>query len=247
VKTVVYGLFDDLADARRVLEQLAASPLDMDSVSVLNQDPALQQKLQRDAGLPAGRGLASAVVVGVLAGAVLGAALGSSLLTHLGPVLAAGLGALVGALLAAAAVTLSDSSRLPADLAEQMVAALADGATLVTVRTGNVPTARALRDLFEAAGSRLLAGGQQSSTPAPQPGGPDAEPVYPSARARAAGAPPEPPGGPEEHSLFAPPWRRVPFAARPRGGYPVEEPPAEPAPPEDEPDAGAKADAECDE
>lgn len=205
MKTVVFGLFDDTSDARRVLDQLAGSPLDLETVSVVHRDPAVQEALGAEAGLPRRRVLSTGALVGALLGAAAGAYLGTAALAVLGPLLTMGLGAAAGAILGAAAAVLTDRARVPAPLADDLVEALGGGATVLTVRTSNLATARAIRDLFEAGGSRLLGPPEQQAQPATGLGPPGA-PESPDA------------GAPADHALFAPPWRRTPFAARPPRG-----------------------------
>lgn len=205
MKTVVFGLFDDTSDARRVLDQLATSPLDLENVSVVHRDPAVQEALGAEAGLPRRRVLSSGALIGALLGAAAGAYLGTSALAVLGPLLAMGLGAALGAVLGALAAVLTDRARVPTPLAEDLVEALGDGATVLSVRTSNLATARAIRDLFEAGGSRLL--GPPEQTPDPE-----------AARSAWLAADSTDAGAPADHALFAPPWRRTPFAARPPRG-----------------------------
>lgn len=226
MKTTVFGLFDEMADARRVLEQLVGSPLDLDGITVLHRDADTQRALRCQVGLPLRRTLGKASLVGALVGAAAGAALGADALAGLGPLLAAGLGLPIGAALGAAAAAVSDDTRLPRSISEELLAAVLEGATLVSVRTAGAPTAHAVRDLFEAGGSRLLSSAEDARC---ETGVPPAPTSSTSQNLR----PPADPTGPiastglqesEEHALFAPPWRRTPFAAMPRGGYPPEEP-----------------------
>ena len=48
MKTVVLGVFDEVEDARRVLAQLADSPLDLAAVEVVHAEPAFQQALAEE-------------------------------------------------------------------------------------------------------------------------------------------------------------------------------------------------------
>jgi hypothetical protein len=215
VKTTVIGLFDDAADARAVLAQLAASPLDLDAVTVLHADPDVQRQMAREAGLPPDRALPAGLVTGALLGGLLGvlvatAGLGgaaSDALGTLGPLLSAAGGVLLGALAGLAGAALSRPVQLPEPTTGAIAAAVDAGATALLVRTDNVPTAQAIRDLF-------AAGGAREAPPAPEP----PEPLAPEAEADGEGPPPAPVArgpGPEpepepepEHALFVPPWRR---------------------------------------
>jgi hypothetical protein len=221
VKTTVIGLFDDAADARAVLAQLAASPLDLDAVTVLHADPDVQRQMAREAGLPPDRALPAGLVTGALLGGLLGvlfatAGLGgaaSDALGTLGPLLSAAGGVLLGALAGLAGATLSRPVQLPEPTTGAIAAAVDTGATALLVRTDNVPTAQAIRDLF-------AAGGAREAPPEPAP---EFEPLAPEAVSggereallaapRSGEGPPPEPGmevEPEpEHALFVPPWRR---------------------------------------
>jgi hypothetical protein len=215
MKTVVLGLFDRLEDAEQVLAQLAHSPLDLDAVQVLNADMDLQRRLSDDAGLPSRRSLRTGLVTGAIAGAGLGFLAGwvgpdgaAPLLAGPGPLLAMSGGSLLGALAGAVGGALSESNRLPEAHSALALAGLAEGATMVTVRTENEPTARAIGDLFRAGGSRTL----EALDPMPSSHDRDAGYRPPAdAEAQAIEMPIGPPSEdalPEAHTPFAPPWRR---------------------------------------
>lgn len=230
MKNVVVGLFDRIADAERVLEHLASSPLDLDTIQVVHAQTDVQRRLGQAAGLPPRRSVRNGLVIGLLAGAGLGflAALpsvagGLPLLTELGPMLAMAAGAIIGALAGGAVGAFSDNVRLPPEHAEAILAALREGAAVIMVHTENLPTARAIGDLFRAGGSRIF-----------EPGHPlaiDDEAVAAAAAAEAAlygrgrgepvtgdldgiseagpdGTPAEP-EVPDAHLPYAPPWRRA--------------------------------------
>ena len=156
MKTVVLGLFDDLDGARRVLAQLAASPLDMEAVEVIHADSAVQGALAAEAGLPPARAVPTAGVFGALLGGALGALAGTGPLAAVGQLLATAAGALVGGAVGLAAGAFSTNLRLPPVHTAAVLEALQSGATVLVVRTDNLPTARAIRDLFQACGSREL-------------------------------------------------------------------------------------------
>jgi hypothetical protein len=161
VKTVVIGVFDEPEGARRVLHQLADSPLDLRSVSVLHRDANLQAALSEDAGLPQDRSLGVLVLVGAVLGAAAGAWLGAphgvqAIAGLLGPALAGALGALIGAALAAVFGTLLEPLGVPPEHQQALSGAIDAGATGVIVQTHSVPTARAISDLFHSAGARDL-------------------------------------------------------------------------------------------
>ncbi len=157
MKTVVLGLFDDLETARRVLNQLAASPLDLDQISVVHGDLDTQRSLAREAGLPAHRSPLAGTVAGALAGAALGGYAGATLVPEsVGWLLAMALGAVLGAAAGAALGALSETVRVPKAHQAEVLTALEGGATALIVRSESLPTARAVGDLFRVAGSREL-------------------------------------------------------------------------------------------
>ena len=166
MKTVVLGLFDDLDTARRVLNQLAASPLDLDQISVVHGDLDTQRGLARDAGLPAHRGPMAGVVAGALIGAALGYYAGTALAPEaVGWLLALALGAVIGALVGGALGAISETVRVPKVHQAEVLQAIGEGATALVVRSDSLPTARAVGDLFRVAGSRELS---PLGPPAPQ-------------------------------------------------------------------------------
>ena len=164
--TVVLGLFDDLDTARRVLNQLAASPLDLDQISVVHGDLDTQRGLAREAGLPAHRGPMAGVVAGALIGAALGYYAGTALAPEaVGWLLALALGAVIGALVGGALGAISETVRVPKVHQAEVLQAIGEGATALVVRSDSLPTARAVGDLFRVAGSRELS---PLGPPAPQ-------------------------------------------------------------------------------
>ncbi|MFN2114310.1 MAG: hypothetical protein ACK2T6_01255 [Anaerolineae bacterium] len=227
MKNVVFGLFDELDDARRVLRQLADSPLDLDAVQIVHADPDVQHQLATEIGLPRDRAMATGVLVGGLLGAAVGAYSGNGWLAPLGPLLAAAGGSIVGAVAGALGGAMLETVRLPDASRGEIVAAIDDGGTAILVRTANLPTARAISDLFHAGGSRRLS--------AVDPTGSDAGVFTPrrlsAAEREARGHGSDPfadeldstvDAGIEQHGdheeIFAPPWRRTPFAMRPGKG-----------------------------
>ena len=223
MKTVILGLFDDVDDARRVLTQLAASPLDLSAVEVVHAQPNVQRALAVEAGVPPARAVPTSLATGALVGGLVGWILGASpdlpiSLAALGPLLAAALGLLVGAVGGGAVAAVAEVIRLPEGHAAEVTQAVDDGATAVIVRTDNLPTARAIRDLFRAGGARSLDGeasdgaadrdefaepwpeDDRTSDPAPHPA------LGPAAGGAHGRSPLQ--GPPREHALFVPPWRR---------------------------------------
>lgn len=206
MKTVVLGLFDDLDDARRVLEELAGSPLDLEAIEVLHRDLDQQRGLSEEFGLRGKRTGLTGLAVGAILGGVAGFLLGQRYLVSLGALLSMTGGVVLGALVGAVAGVMADTLRVPPEHESDVLQALEEGATAVVVRTENLPTARAIGDLFRASGSRELSALEPEGEEAAAPPAPAA------AEARAgAGAPeqePEEARIPEGHTIFAPPWRR---------------------------------------
>lgn len=215
MKTVVVGVFDQLTDAGRVIAQLAASPLDMDSVQVVHADTRVQERLAAEAGLPTRRAAGSLVAVGSLIGAMAGFWAGGGFggaeapaLIGLGPLPSLAGGLLLGAILGLLAGVFGERTEIPPQDREGLLAALGDGATVVAVRTENLPTARAIGDLFRAGGSRILEGGPPS--PRAATAGPQLRPADETPfDLPAGGAEGAPAALPEEHQAFVPPWRRA--------------------------------------
>ena len=211
MKTVVLGLFDQMENAERVLAQLADAPLDLDSVQVLHRDTGIQRRLSEQAGILPRRAMRTGLVTGGLLGAALGLAAGwapageAALLAGPGPLLTLAGGALLGALAGGAGGAMAETSRIPDAHARVALEAVAAGAVMVFVQTENLPTARAIGNLFRDGGSRVLTDDPPAQAtaaddprtdfrPAPAP----AEPAEPGLDATI----------PNAHAPFAPPWRR---------------------------------------
>ncbi len=213
MKTVVLGLFDRLEDAEGVLEQLSGAPLDLDAVQVLHRDTALQRRLSEGVGIEPRRSLRTGFVFGGLLGAALGFAAGwggadaAPLLDGPGVLLSLAGGSLLGSLVGALGGVLSESSPIPDRHAEVTLEALRQGATMISVQTASLPTARAIGELFRAGGSRLLdeAPGVEGAAGLPS----DARFQTPESGTDSPGSTGEAESDlPEDHAPFAPPWRR---------------------------------------
>lgn len=218
MKTTVMGVFPRLEDGQRVLGQLVASTLDLDAIRVLHKDPVTQRALAGEAGLPADR----SVVAGLGAGALLGGAAGFFVgltgltLAQAGPLFLGALGLLLGGAAGAALSAMTDALPVPRAQLPELAEIVDRGATVVLVRTDSLPTARAIRDLFQANGSEVLTPVddedviEEISTP-PEAA---ADPLPSLAPAAAAGAAElsrgeATPAVPEAHAPFVPPWRRL--------------------------------------
>jgi hypothetical protein len=156
MKTIVLGLFDELDDARQVLGELAGSPLDLDAIELVCEDVATQHALAAEIGLPARRGISAGLLLGAITGGVAGYFGGTTALAALGPLLGTAAGTLLGSAAGSALGAVSETTRVPPVHRSEMEAALAEGATAIIVRTDNLPTARAIGDLFQMGGSRNL-------------------------------------------------------------------------------------------
>lgn len=227
MKTVVMGLFDRVDDARRVLTHLASLPLDLDTIQVVHADPAIQRRLADEARLPARRALRNGLVLGGGLGAAIGFMAGSPslggalpVISSLGPLLTMAAGTLAGAVLGMLGGVMTESLRLPAEHQDDVIEALGTGATVVMVHTENLPTARALSDLFRDSGSRMLSTADPIGAAGDAPAALFLPPAVPI-----AGAAPDDSGStidapttapadaslvvPDEYLPFAPPWRRA--------------------------------------
>lgn len=211
MKTVVLGLFDDIDDARRVLGQLASSPLDLSTIEVVRRDVASQAELTREAGLGGRRAPWAALLAGALLGATAGALAGQGPLASLGPLLSLAAGLIIGTVVGAALAGFSDTLRVPPAHAGEMLEAVEAGATAIVVRTDNLPTARAIGDLFTASGSRELTAldaGHGSEEASDDVSEASATPAPSTEHARAVEIPETSTAANQPDAIFAPPWRR---------------------------------------
>ncbi len=241
MKTVVVGVFDQLADAGRVIAQLAASPLDMDTVQVVHSEAAVQERLSAEAGLPPRRAALSTLLAGAALGGLAGFWFGgglaaadaadgaTALLPNLGPLPGLALGLVLGAAFGLLAALFGERTEIPEQHRAGLLQALREGATVVTVRTENLPTARAIGDLFRAGGSRLLPDGSAPGAAASEGGG---GPVATGALSGASVGGPDG-GPPASHQAFVPPWRRGSAGEAADEGAPAAapSPAADPVPP----------------
>lgn len=210
MKTSVIGLFDEVDDARRVLDQLVGSPLDLGAIQVVSGDPQLERRLRSESGLPHRNEVMAGLVAGALLGAVLGAiaAENAMIKAGLGTILSAAAGILIGVVVGGLVGASLGRLRLPEGQDEMVISALDEGATAIVVRTENVPTARAIRDLFQSAGSRT--GPSTSHVGAPTASVPEhgADSVGSGPSVAASPAADDAPEKRDEASRFAPPWKR---------------------------------------
>jgi hypothetical protein len=224
MKTAVIGLFDDVDDARRVLTQLAGSPLDLSAIQVVSADTETERTLAEEAGLPGKHH----VLTGVIAGAILGAAIGVlaaqlEVMARLGTLLSGAAGILIGGIVGGLVGAAAGRLRLPEGQDELVMSAIDEGATAIVVRTENVPTARAISDLFKSEGSRVSVDGATDYAsnvaadsaafqhPETDTATPDTDtPASPDPTAPPDAIPSVAPPGPpdDDHSRFAPPWSR---------------------------------------
>jgi uncharacterized membrane protein len=217
MSTTVLGVFPLLEDVERVLAQLVGSTLDRDTIRVLHKDPAMQCAMSNAAGLPENR----TVVAGLWAGAVLGGAAGflagmTPILpfAQAGPFFLAALGLVLGAAVGAAVSAMADALPVPPEQLPELVEIVDRGATVVLVRTESLPTARAIRDLFRANGSEVLAPveGEEEDAIEEVTTSPEAadEPLPSLAPDSTDSLTDElAPAVPKAHAPFVPPWRRL--------------------------------------
>jgi hypothetical protein len=222
MKTTVMGVFPRQEDARRVLSQLVGSTLDLDAIRVLHRAPETQRQLAAEAGLPADRSVPAGIVAGALLGAAAGFGLGVTPglpLAGAGPLFLGALGLLAGAAAGGLFSAMADALPVPRSQLPELADTVDRGATVVLVRTDSLPTARAIRDLFQASGSEILApvgeGEEDVVTEIVSP--PD---LFVDTTVLTA-APPVAAAGdtvPDAHAPFVPPWRRLWRGSRPGDG-----------------------------
>lgn len=183
MKTTVLGVFPHEDDARRVVGQLVASTLDLDAIRVLHKQPEVQRAMAAEAGLPADRTVPAGIGTGAFLGGVLGFGLGlvpDLPLAQAGPLFLGALGLLAGGVAGGVLGGMTDALPVPREQLPELTTAVDGGAVVVLVRTDSQPTARAIRDLFQAAGSAVL-------TPPPgESESPDLDGAAPAAVALAA-------------------------------------------------------------
>ncbi len=210
MKTTVVGVFPRADDARRVLSQLVASTLDLDAIRVFHKDPDVQRDLAAEAGLTADRTVPAGIVAGAFVGAAVGFGWGLSPdlpLAQAGPLFLAALGLLLGGAAGGVVSAMTDSLPVPREQLPELEGEVEGGASVVLVRTDSLPTARAIRDLFQAGGSEVL-------EPVPGADSDWVEEVATPAAALAGEtaatmAEGEPEDAPDHHAPFVPPWRRL--------------------------------------
>src|SRR5262245_53436597 len=145
MKTIV-ALYDDLNEARRVVEDLVNNGVDREDISLMAGDPhgnyaselAVPESTANEAADGAAVGAVGGAVVGGLGGILLG--LGALAIPGLGPVIAAGpiVAGLVGAGIGAAAGGLVGALvgwGVPEEEAAYYTEGVRRGATLVSVRS----------------------------------------------------------------------------------------------------------------
>lgn len=130
----ILGVFDDPMAARQAMDELRASSLDLDDVSIISRSGERAAAVGGDEHIGAGEGAALGAVWGGLVG------LASLLIPGVGPFIAGGAlfaaltGAATGAVLGGVAGALMDSAGLPEDEARDYETMVHSGKTLVAVK-----------------------------------------------------------------------------------------------------------------
>jgi len=130
----ILGVFDDPAAARRAMEDLRASSLDLEDVSIISRDGERAASVGAEEHIGAGEGAAVGAVWGGLVG------LASLLIPGVGPFIAGGAlfaaltGAATGAVIGGVAGALMDSAGLPEEEARNYETMVHSGKTLVAVK-----------------------------------------------------------------------------------------------------------------
>jgi uncharacterized membrane protein len=143
----ILGVFDDPAAARRAMDELRASPLDLDDISVIARSG---ERAVGDEHLDAGEGAAVGAVWGGLVG------LAALLIPGVGPFVAGGAlfaaltGAAAGAVVGGVAGALIDSAGLSKEQARDYEALVHGGKTLVAVKARDADAAEVRRIMADA-------------------------------------------------------------------------------------------------
>lgn len=149
----IIGVFDDAYTARRALEALRNSPLELDDISIISRDPAAGGSNSED--VSAGEGATVGAVWGGLVG------LTALLIPGVGPFIAGGAlfaaltGAVTGAVVGGIAAGLIDFSGIPAEDARGYEEEINRGKTLVAVRAREQDAA-AVRQILESDGASAV-------------------------------------------------------------------------------------------
>lgn len=149
----IIGVFDDAQAARRALEALRDSPLDLDDISIISRDRAASGAANED--VSAGEGATVGAVWGGLVG------LTALLIPGIGPFIAGGAlfatltGAVTGAVVGGIAAGLIDFSGIPEEDARGYEDEINQGKTLIAVRAREQDIA-AVRQILQSDGASAV-------------------------------------------------------------------------------------------
>src|SRR5919108_5902327 len=164
----ILGTFDDPLAARRAMEALRDSPLDLEDISIVSRATTSGEPVDNADDVSAGEGAAIGAVWGGLVG------LAALLIPGVGPFIAGGAlfaaltGAATGAVVGGIAAALIDFSGVPEEEARHYETMVHEGKTLVAVKARDEDAYEVRRILTEAGASSLredqadLAGGSTS-------------------------------------------------------------------------------------
>lgn len=153
--TTILGVFDDPIAARRAVDELRASPLNLDDVSIVSRATTSGAAVDNADDVSAGEGAAIGAVWGGLVG------LAALLIPGVGPFIAGGAlfaaltGAATGAVVGGIAAALIDFSGVPEDEARHYETMVHEGKTLVAVKSREAD-ATEVRRMLAAAGAASL-------------------------------------------------------------------------------------------
>src|SRR5689334_6442972 len=150
--TTVLGIFDDPSAARRAMEDLRDSPLELDDVSIITRATEHGEPVSDEDHLSPGQGAAIGAVWGGLVG------LTALLIPGIGPFIAGGAlfaaltGAATGAIVGGIAGALMDRIGIPEEEARQYEQMVQQGKTLVAVKARNEDASQ-VRQILAAEGA----------------------------------------------------------------------------------------------
>lgn len=151
----ILGIFDDPLAARRAMEALRDSPLDLKDVSIVSRATTSGEAVDNADDVSAGEGAAIGAVWGGLVG------LAALLIPGIGPFIAGGAlfaaltGAATGAVVGGVAAALIDFSGVPEEEARHYETMVHEGKTLIAVKAHDEDTYEVRRILTAAGASSL--------------------------------------------------------------------------------------------
>jgi len=159
----ILGVFDDAIAARRAMDALRASPLQLEDVSIVSRATESGEPVSSAEDVSAGEGAAVGAVWGGLVG------LASLLIPGIGPFVAFGAlgaaltGAVTGAVVGGITAALVDFSGIPEEEARNYETMVREGRTLVAVKA-RAEDAQEVRRILASAGASSIRDNQTDMT-----------------------------------------------------------------------------------